>query len=338
MKNLFILALLCCAYLSADIEKPEHRRSIGVIIFENWRGELEFAEKIKIACDTLDWTAMVYTPKTFVELKNVHDWILTMVPTRNNCKVSDNYLVLFEPDNHFFQKNGHLKKTYLGFSGYLPTYEATDLLLSDMGGDIRKIYPQPWYPLAQYREYRQVSPDALFVIIGHWGDRLMNERYQTLQNKLSLTDYARMYGNPKIGNQYGDAFLGDIPFDGKSVIDKISESGVCLVLHSEVHLKHGLPSDRIFEAAASSSVIISDLNPFVIEHFGDAVLYVDQELSGEEMFNQIDGHMEWIRSHPEEALSMAQKSYQIFEEKFVLENQLMQFDAFRESVKSIEGN
>jgi spore maturation protein CgeB len=80
------------------------------------------------------------------------------------------------------------------------------------------------------------------------------------------------------------------------------------------------PSARIFEAAAASSVIISDELPFTQKHFGDSVLYVDTTQSAEEMFRTIDGHVKWILSHPQEAQELARRSHQIFCEKFALED------------------
>ena len=103
------------------------------------------------------------------------------------------------------------------------------------------------------------------------------------------------------------------------------------MLHSESHHKYKIPSGRIFEAVAASAVVITDRNPFVMEHFGDSLLYIDQTLSGDEMFNQIDAHVMWIQNHPEEALEMAKRAHQIFEEKFLLEQQLLQFDEFHRS-------
>ncbi len=320
---LFIFLLPIC--LLAEIEQR-----IGVVVLPAFGGELEFVQKMKIACNHLNWKLDIYQPDTFCERQCRDDWIFTMVPTRNIAKKMDNYLVLFCPERCFFHKTGQLKKQFLDFSGYLTTYDDTELLMQDLKHSDHLLYPKRWYPTAQFREYQTVTPTRLFFIIGHWGNRLTDQRYQTLQNLLADTSYAKLYGNPDLGKKYGTAFQGNLPFDGTSVIETISEMGVCLALHSKEHLKHGIPSGRIFEAAAASSVIISDLNPFVIEHFGDSVLYIDHTLSGEEMFRQVDQHMEWIRENPEEALEMAQRSYQIFISNFLLEQQLLDFAEWRQ--------
>lgn len=323
-----IFLLIFTVYLVEGIELSEKKRSIGIIVHEKWRGEREFAERVRVACERLNWTAKIYFAQNFKDKKHVHDWFLTLVPIKNCCERHNNYLVLFSPELLLFDKTGHLRKDYKNYTGYLSAYANTELLLEDLGGDNQLLYPKPWYPTVQHRDYQRIDPKFLFYSVGQWGNRVKDKKYQIMEEQLSEKDYAKFFGNPLYGKKYGPAFQGPIPFDGVSVLNRITEQGVCLVLHSDIHLNHGMPSGRIFEAASASAVIISDLHPFVLEHFGDSVLYVDQELSGEELFEQIDGHMEWIRNHQEEALQMAESAHQVFEEHFVLENQLLDFNRF----------
>ncbi|MCX7338056.1 MAG: hypothetical protein NTX76_02080 [Alphaproteobacteria bacterium] len=107
-----------------------------------------------------------------------------------------------------------------------------------------------------------------------------------------------------------------------SVISAAQESGVSLVFHSKKHLERDEPSARIFEAAASSSLIISDKLPFVMKNFGDSIFYIDHQNAPEMIFNQIMDYFQWIRKNPVDAAKMARRSYQIFSEKFVLEDQI----------------
>lgn len=327
---LYSLLLLPLGFLSAQEETP----SICLIIRKYYRGEREFAERVRIAGERLNWKVKISDIHSFQSAHCHYDWILTLVPGKEFSFRYNDYLILFDPVNHYFNKDGRLNKKYQGYDGYLTTYENTDLLSEDIEKK-EQFYPKRWYPTAHYRPYRKVTPTRLFYFIGNWGDRLFNQRYLIMQRALAQTNYVHIFGNPAVGKSYGKAFKGTINHDGESVINTISEMGVCLVLHSEIHIEHEIPSGRIFEAAAASAVIISDLNPFVMKHFGDAVLYVDQALSGEEMFKQIDAHMAWIQNHPEEALNMAQRAYQIFEENFLLENQLKDFSDFRESLKFV---
>jgi len=327
-----LLLLPLCFLYSHDIV---HSRSICLIIREDFRGEREFAERIKIACETLHWKAEIIDVSSFKGSDRHYDWILTLVPGKQCSSTENDYLILFDPEHHYFSHDGHLDKNYLDYAGYLSTYKNTYLLLEDINYK-NNLHLKRWYPTVQYRPYQKITPTRLFYFIGHWGDRYDDMRYQTLQKELAKKTYTNLFGDPSTGISYGNAFKGAIKYDGESVINLISEMGVCLILHSKTHLKYEIPSGRIFEAAAASAVIISDLNPFIIEYFGDSVLYVDQELSGEEMFEQIDAYMAWIQNHPEEALEMAKRAHQIFEENFLLEPQLLDFDKFHYSKTSLK--
>ena len=112
----------------------------------------------------------------------------------------------------------------------------------------------------------------------------------------------------------------------------MQECGIVLVLHSDKHLKGNAPTGRIFEAAAAGCVVISDRHPFVIQEFGDAVLYIDQEGAPEAICQQIQDHLTWIRSHPEKALEMASRCHRIFVSRFTLEKQLLHLKEIYEKI------
>jgi spore maturation protein CgeB len=104
-------------------------------------------------------------------------------------------------------------------------------------------------------------------------------------------------------------------------------------MHRDTHLKAGAPSGRIFEAAAAAAVIISDKHPFVEKEFKNSVLYVDQ--TRDDLFEQIDTHMRWIKENPEAAKTKALQAHKIFLEKFTLEEQLIRL---YENFKTIKLN
>ncbi len=304
--------------------------SIRLFIREDFIGEHEFSERIKMACENLEWHLDVVDIFHEQQELQEYDWSLTMVPGKKEAEDRSDYLVLFAPEHHYFSKDGHLTKQYQNYAGYLTTYANTNLLLSDIV-QADRLYPGRWYPTVQFQPYVEVNPTRLFYLLCGWGHRKTGKKYQTLLAYLAAQDYTHFYGSGKLGSPYGDAYHGPIPFDGASVLQKISEMGICLILHSDIHLKHGIPSGRIFEAAASSAVIISDLNQFVVDHFGNSVLYIDQNLSARQMFLQIDSHVKWIKEHRGEALEMARRAHQIFEERFLLENQLLDFDLYHQA-------
>lgn len=326
----WLCCVLICHLESAYTYETPPQRRICLIINDEFRGEREFAQRVKIACKNLNWELKICDKFPSERISRHYHWILTLVPKVLPYTLSNNYLVLFDPIHHYFEPNGDLHKNFFNYCGYLATYQNTERLSKELASRGQALYPKPWYPTSYYRPYQKVSPTRLFYFLAVWGNRA-STRYLTLQNKLAQTDYANLFGRPEDGKDYGDAFRGAIKYDGKSVIECIGQAGVCLVLHSHAHLQHGIPSGRIFEALAASAVIISDLNPFVIEYFGDSVLYIDESVSGEEMFEQIDAHMMWIKQHPEEALEMAKEAHDIFEKHFLLEDQLLDFDKFVES-------
>lgn len=171
----------------------------------------------------------------------------------------------------------------------------------------------------------------------HWGciwDKARgSEAYQRLYHMLDATGYFDLYGHPKSWEPMKlTSYRGLIPSDDHSVVDKISECGLALVLHSHEHIKGGVPTSRIFEAAAASAVIICDEHPFVKENFGDAVLYIDPNQAPEKVFAQIDAHVKWVREHPVEALKLARKAYDIFAKRFTLEGELIKIAELYEKI------
>lgn len=99
----------------------------------------------------------------------------------------------------------------------------------------------------------------------------------------------------------------------------LNKYGIAICVHSHYHVEAGIPSSRIFEIISSGAIAISDKNPFVIKYFGDNVLYFDPSLSKEEIFEQIDTHVNWIRKHPKEAEEMARKAHKIIQDNFTTE-------------------
>ena len=100
---------------------------------------------------------------------------------------------------------------------------------------------------------------------------------------------------------------------------RLNQYGVGLCLHSHYHNKVGIPSSRIFEIISSGAVAISDKNPFVERFFGDNILYLDQTASSEEIFKQVDDHMQWLRDHPLGAEEKSRNAHNILQKSFSTE-------------------
>jgi hypothetical protein len=160
-----------------------------------------------------------------------------------------------------------------------------------------------------------------------WGDRSDSSKYRTLYQMLSMSGRVKFYGLYKPQSVIHEGYMGKLPFDGISVIEALQKHGIVLIIHSERHFQFEIPSSRIFEATAASAVVICDENPFVKRHFGDSVYYIDISKTGDEIYAQIMQHVDQIALYPELALSKAKQAHQIFIDKFLMTEQLLQLEA-----------
>lgn len=170
--------------------------------------------------------------------------------------------------------------------------------------------------------------DTPKVRLCHWGciwdTARGSDHYQRFYRLLDQTGYFDLYGHPKSWTSMGlTSYRGLLPMDDHSVTDAIAKCGIALVLHSHEHIKGGVPTSRIFEAAAASAVIICDHHPFVEREFGDTVLYIDPTQAPEEVFKQVDDHVMWVHANPDKAMELARRSHAIFMERFTLERELL---------------
>ncbi|XSG85246.1 MAG: glycosyltransferase family protein [Methylohalobius sp. ZOD2] len=118
-------------------------------------------------------------------------------------------------------------------------------------------------------------------------------------------------------------YQGELPFDGgTSIIEQSRRCGATLVLSSDQHRASGVVSTRIFQACAAGSIVISDRNPFVEMHFGDAVLYFDYGASNRETANNILAQVRWIEENWKAAREKAARARDIFARHFALENEV----------------
>lgn len=296
-----------------------------------WFGEAEFACRVQIACANIGWHADIVDFQDESIDQKEYDFVLCLMPNAYKSAKFKSYLTLFDPIHHFFNGAGYLKRPYNSYDGYLITYpmEKDKKEFADPNR-----YPYMyWVPTVHQVPYNSIDPENLFYICSNWGSRYKNTNYKDLLNLLAQTSYSRIYGPRKLyEKRFKQNFLGELPIDGMSLLSAISAAGICLVLHSDTHLSLGLPSGRIFEAAAASSVIISDKNPFVMKHFGDSVLYIDVMQSGKNIFQDIDQLINWIHENKDEALEMAKRAHRIFETQFSLEAQLLKLGEFHEQL------
>lgn len=317
----FILILLIYSNVYSEIKK------IALVIKPDWYGELEFAQKLVKAGHNLGWQADLL--KTNEPIDASYDFAITLVPTRNKTNVP-NYLCLFHPKHHYFDTHGFLLPKFKDFTGYLLTYSIKNQKKDFV--DPHKYPHMKWYPTSHYNDYVTVNPDKLIYIYSCWGNRINEKKYTNLIRHLDHKPISRIFGSDVYKDLCPKHYQGRIALDGQSVIRTIQDCGIVLILHSEDHLKVKIPSGRIFEAAAASAIIICDENKFVMKHFGDSVLYVDQSASEMKFFKSIDKHIKWIKDNPGLALEKAKRAHEIFVENFLLEDQLLRLEEFHNSL------
>ncbi len=149
------------------------------------------------------------------------------------------------------------------------------------------------------------------------------ERHGEVFRALAPTGAARFYGKrARWSHLPASAFGGEVPFDGKAVIETYRRAGIGLCLGHPDFDADGIPTSRTFEVPAASAVVIAARNALVEEAFGDAVLYVDTGGPPAAVADAIRGHVEWVRAHPAQAREMAEAAHRVFNARFALETML----------------
>ncbi len=295
---------------------------IGIVSDSAYFGEREIGWRIKRAAENLGWEVFLDEQRgRLIQNMNDLDWTISLMTTSAPKPKCLNYMAIFHPFGLLDTEN-KIDPSFESFDGYLLTIKP-EIFEGAFRSEATKFFSIPFYPTVQPIPYKKVTLNNLAVILPCWGHRRRNLRYKTLHQLLSQSGFARFYGPQDKEGIIRQGYVGQLPFDGSSIIKALQSQGITLILHSWHHRKKEIPSGRIFEAAAASTVIISDENPFVREHFGDSVYYIDVTLSPEEIFGQISDRMEEIFKNPEEALAKAEEAHRIFTNHFQMTDQLI---------------
>lgn len=298
-----------------------------------YSAEREFIARLKLACSNLGWTCIEVVTSEDVLNAQADCVIVTHEFSPKLTEIPTIGLLWSPPD--FYRDDPTRVRNILSYDGYLAGSESVRDYLADLLFSTGKNSPvSDWdfLPTAPGTEFRppDLNDPSLFYAGVHWD----GNRHGKLIKGLSAGLPVAFYGDPAKWARFGAAYKGRIPFDGITIFDRINEAGIALCLHREEHLKHDVPSMRIFESAAASAVIITENSNFAKRNFGDSVLYVDKDADDAEKVIQIRAHYEWIRSHSSEALDMAAKSHAIFNEQYSLEKLLVKLPDLLRRVKS----
>jgi hypothetical protein len=279
--------------------------------------ERELALRMAIALDGMGWEHCVvntvaeleaYAPDAALCLHPQAVPKMTAVPSLACC---------WNPPATFWSA-GDAVANELSHDGFLTAGDANERRVRDLLWDSgRAVLTSPMYPSSQgWSLEPALGPGSRFFYVGsNWDGR----RFPALLEALARNRMLSLHGPANRWEYLADAFMGSLPFDGRSVIERAHECGMGLCLHLPAHLDAGIPNMRVFELCAAGALIVSDRNPFVMEWFGDTVLYADTKLDDSEAAEQILAHGDWARSHPAAGRDMARAAQRIFIERFSLE-------------------
>lgn len=191
--------------------------------------------------------------------------------------------------------------------------------------DLPKLFhspPEPYLPPAI------TETSKLFYIGINW-ERLGGPkgRHHDLLETLDEEDLIAIYG-PDVfqGGRPWEGFKtyrGPIPFDGRSVVKRLNEAGICLALSSKAHQQSGIMSNRLFEGLAAGTVVIANKHPIIDKYFSDCVYVIDDDrLDSGELRDLVRDLIISIRRNPEEGQRRARIGQQRLAEMFSLERSL----------------
>jgi hypothetical protein len=326
---MLLLSLVVDAQKS-KVSSPKYKVIIANLS-EDFFGEVQSIQRIAAAVSNLGWEYRI------IDEYSKHPECITEFQPHFVISLHQEVKPFTNTVPHFLYVH-HALKVYLDKHGKLNTKRFPNILSYDgfieVTPNINPIqrafiakHKKPFYSVKSIlsvsnREFN----DSLKRRLIYWGstwDKARREYYKPFYDLLDQTKYFDIYG-PKWSWEKMDlkSYRGMLPLDAHTVVNTISECGIALVLHSHEHIKGGVPTSRIFEAAAASAVIICDPHPFVKAHFGDAVLYIDPNQEPEKVFQQIDQYVKWVQNNPDKAMQLARRAHTIFVERFTLEKEL----------------
>ena len=186
-------------------------------------------------------------------------------------------------------------------------------------------------PVSQTRKLMYVDSSQSDRQLGYSRPHLP-ETLKILADKELLTLY-KMEASISQYQNHESNVLPDTVF----AIREMHKNGVVLCLSAAEQLQSGLMDYRLFEAIAAGALVICDDHPLIRQHFSDLLLYVRPKDGGKEMATQIEKHLQWIDTHPEEATVKARKAQQIYKQKFALDVALKEiYDSLPERKSTLQ--
>ena len=330
----------------------------AVIVTSNG-GEYSYSEYFKYAAERLGWQVIVYQKQVTGYEKEIlafdPDFIIFATDAKiyNDMKItahrSKKYLLNFVPfatlksqkkvsdsDPCSLVKDQDFAYLLPAMHGVITTTKEVDIFKCMFNKNNKPFNGFNLLPLVYQTDYAPAELNNLMWVGMGWDNFRSSGNYKKFISLLSENIPMKTYGSYMNFSYLKPGIYDGFVSPGVENIEAIRKNGIYLLTHSDMHIAASNPSVRLFEAVAANAVVISDMNPFAIEHFGNSFLYFDQTASSEAMYAQVKSHYDWIKANPEKAKAMANRAHNIFLEKFTLEKDLNKIAKMHEYILNQE--
>jgi len=249
------------------------------------------------------------------------------------CKTIHTFI---QPLIHYISSQLNIRNV-LTYDGYLTTSLPVREWIEDISFGARKTAPIAFYANT-VGETKFPEIDYSNPSLAYFGSSTEDDKHGRLFQILSQKPYFQIYGSvEKWTHVDPSAVKGQVLSNGNSVLEAYREAGVGLCINKKEIRGGQQATNHIFEIVASGAIAICGREPWIEEHFGDSVLYVDMANDLACLLQEIDTHMAWVSAHPNQAKKIAQKAHEIFVEKFTMEKMLETLFGFHEEVLKTQG-
>ncbi|PWR19560.1 glycosyltransferase family protein [Zavarzinia compransoris] len=304
---------------------PPPRPRLAIV--DNWpnlrdSAEREFIARFIRACENLGIECAGAVTSDDLEKLQPDAVILTH---EYGCKLTrfPTIAAIWSPQS-FFEGDTYRERSIRSCDGYLAGSTELRHFLDDgqHGLGVRKPVAREIFLPTTYRTPHDALakvPEPSLAYVGiHWD----GDRHGLLFEILAERGLVHCYGPAASWSHIGNAYAGPLPFDGRSVQDMLARHGVALCLHHREHRTRNVPSMRIFETLSVGALVICDDIPFAREFLSDIALFVDTRKSMHALADQVAAHLDWIRSHPDDARQRAARGKAWFDECWSLETKI----------------
>ena len=191
------------------------------------------------------------------------------------------------------------------------------IIKSHLNHTVPEIYSSP-----------EIRTDRKLFYIGiNWEKNSNSQgRHHKLLKILDNSGFLEIYGPKRVGEVKPwsgfKSYKGELPFDGKAVLETASKLGVVLVLSSKEHEEDEIMSNRLFEGIASGAAIIGDNHTFITKNFAKSVWQIDNKQCAESQAQQILKFLEEINCNPQKTTARIMDSQQTLTLNYSLVTQI----------------